>query len=198
MGFTRHTRSKVALLLLWSAILLVSCRARGVAPEGQNFEKQITNMGTNIVVNVSENGVLQYTFTTPLMEEYGLAAEPYTEFREGVHIISYKAGSDTIEAELTANYAIQYKPRDLWEARGNVVGKNIKNELFETEQLFWDHKEHRIYSDILTTYTQVDSKSNVLGFEADEKFDNIKFKQIVGRIWVAPDEVLSSDTTRTQ
>lgn len=53
-----------------------------------------------------------------------LAKEPYQEFRKGVDIVTYqKDSTGAVDATLTANYAIHYGNRKLWEAKGNVVVK---------------------------------------------------------------------------
>ena len=50
--------------------------------------------------------------------------EPYQEFRKGVDIVTYQKDSiGAVDATLTANYAIHYGNRKLWEAKGNVVVK---------------------------------------------------------------------------
>ncbi len=85
-------------------------------------ETLMTESSENRTVIMSENGCVSYEFTTPLVEGYGMATNPYREFRRGVDIKTFT--SDTLpltDATLRANYAIYYENQKLWEAKGNVV-----------------------------------------------------------------------------
>ena len=111
----------VALSLVGSAILLFSCE-RGVPAAAPAEELRMTEYSENLSIVNSQNGRRSYHFVTPLMEGYSQAAEPYREFRKGVSITTYKDDSlSTVDAVLTANYAIYYENRKLWEAKGDVV-----------------------------------------------------------------------------
>ena len=82
----------------------------------------MTEYSEDLSVVMSQNGRRSYHFVTPLLEGYSLAREPYREFRKGVKITTYQNDSlTTVDAVLTANYAIYYENRELWEAKGNVV-----------------------------------------------------------------------------
>ena len=112
----------VALSVVGSAILLFSCE-REEEPESEaRIEMMMTEYSENLSVVMSQNGRRSYHFKTPLLEGYSLAREPYREFPKGVEMTTYKDDSlSSVDAVLTANYAIHYETRDLWEARGNVV-----------------------------------------------------------------------------
>lgn len=116
--------AQVALLIAGSAILLYSCDKESVAEE-PNDEALMTEYSEHLTMTNTENGRKSYVFTAPLVEGYSLAKEPYQEFRKGVDIVTYqKDSTGAVDATLTANYAIHYGNRKLWEAKGNVVVKN--------------------------------------------------------------------------
>ena len=110
----------VALSVVGSAILLFSCE-REEEPESESrIEMMMTEYSENLSVVMSQNGRRSYHFKTPLLEGYSLAREPYREFPKGVEMTTYKNDSlSSVDAVLTANYAIHYETRHLWEARGN-------------------------------------------------------------------------------
>ena len=120
----------VALSVMGSAILLFSCERDEAEDAAASEETMRTEYSENLSIVESQNGRRSYHFVTPLVEGYSLAREPYREFRKGVKITTYKDDSlSTVDAVLTANYAIYYENRKLWEAKGNVVvvksdGKN--------------------------------------------------------------------------
>ena len=111
----------VALSVVGSAILLFSCE-REEEPESESrIEMMMTEYSENLSVVMSQNGRRSYHFKTPLLEGYSLAREPYREFPKGVEMTTYKNDSlSSVDAVLTANYAIHYETRDLWEARGEI------------------------------------------------------------------------------
>lgn len=145
----------------------------------------MTMLGENLIVVETQNGKKSYRFTTPLMEEYGLAKEPYREFRKGVNIITYKDDSlSTVDATLRANYAIYYTNRELWEARGNVVAETADDRTLYTEQLFWNAKTKRIYSNVDTKIVQRDGVFYGEGFESDDALRDWRFRRTTGRMEV--------------
>ena len=145
----------------------------------------MTMLGEHLDIVQTEGGRRNYRFTTPLMEEYGLAPEPYREFRRGVRIVTYKKDSlSTVDATLTADYAIYYTDRELWEARGNVVAETSGGRTLYTEQLFWNAKTRRIYSNVDTKVVQADGVFYGEGFESDDEMRDWRFRRTTGRMEV--------------
>lgn len=146
----RMTRTvRVALSLAGSAILLFSCADREADSASASEETLMTEYSEDLSVVMSQNGRRSYHFVTPLLEGYSLAREPYREFRKGVKITTYKNDSlTTVDAILTANYAIYYTNRELWEAKGNVVVEKSDGKTLYTQQLFWNARTKKIYSNV--------------------------------------------------
>lgn len=145
----------------------------------------MTMYGENLTIVETEGGLRNYCFTTPLMEEYGLAPEPYREFRKGVKIVTYKKDSlSTVDGTLTADYAIYYSDRELWEARGHVVAETAGNRTLYTEQLFWNAKTRRIYSNVDSKVVQSDGVFYGEGFESDDELRDWRFRRTTGRMQV--------------
>lgn len=97
---------------------------------------------------------------------------------------------------LTANYAIHYETRDLWEARGNVVVEKSDGKKLYTQQLFWNARTKKIYSNVDSKIVQNDGRDVFIGegFESDEEFKDWRFRRMKGRmeVEVKPNE---SDST---
>lgn len=126
-----------------------------------------------------------YFFKAPLLEGYTLVKEPYREFRKGIEITTYQDDSlTTVDAVLTANYAIYYENRKLWEAKGDVVVVKSDGKTLYTQQLFWNAKTQRIYSNVDTKIVQNEG-GNVFqgeGFESDEAFKEWRFRRFTGKM----------------
>ena len=187
----------VALSVVGSAILLFSCE-REEEPESESrIEMMMTEYSENLSVVMSQNGRRSYHFKTPLLEGYSLAREPYREFPKGVEMTTYKNDSlSSVDAVLTANYAIHYETRDLWEARGNVVVEKSDGKKLYTQQLFWNARTKKIYSNVDSKIVQNDGRDVFIGegFESDEEFNDWRFRRMKGRmeVEVKPNE---SDST---
>ena len=194
---------RVALSLAGSAILLFSCGEK--EPEADaHAETLMTEYSDNLSVIMSRNGRRSYHFTTPLLEGYTLAREPYREFRKGINIITYQDDSlSTVNATLEANYAIYYENRKLWEAKGNVRVTKADGTKLYTQQLFWNSITKRIYSNV-DTKVETDTDTFIgEGFESDASFKEWRFRRMKGRMEVemktAQDSTaVSSDGTAAQ
>ena len=167
--------------------MLFSCGSTTERVE-YDLETLMTERSENRTINMTENGKRSYSFTAPLIEGYSLAKNPYQEFRKGVKMITYTDDSLSLQdATITANYAIYYDKQKLWEAKGNVVivkknrkdGDTIVTGLTEvyTQQLFWDARTKKVYSNVDTKVLQPDGWHFGVGFEADEDLKNIHFRK---------------------
>ena len=187
----------VALSVVGSAILLFPCADKDAGRASASEETMMTEYSENLSVVMSQNGRRSYHFKTPLLEGYSLAREPYREFPKGVKMTTYKNDSlSSVDAVLTANYAIHYETRDLWEARGNVVVEKSDGKRLYTQQLFWNARTKKIYSNVDSKIVQNDGRDVFIGegFESDEEFKDWRFRRMKGRmeVEVKPNE---SDST---
>lgn len=181
----RYTR--VALSAVGSAILLFSCSEQKSAEDSSAEETMMTEYSENLSIVNSQNGRRSYHFVTPLLEGYTLAREPYREFRKGIKITTYLDDSlSTVDAVLTANYAINYENRELWEAKGNVVVEKSDGKKLYTQQLFWNARTGKIYSNVDSKIVQNNGRDVFIGegFESDEEFKDWRFRRMKGRMEV--------------
>ncbi len=188
----------IALAFAASAILLSSCEERAPEVDPAADEALMTEYSEDLTIIESQNGKRSYRFTTPLVEGYSQAREPYREFRKGIRMVTYQDDSlSSVDVVLTANYAIYYEKRKLWEAKGNVVVEKFDGKKLFTQQLFWNATTKKVYSNVDTRIVQGDRVDAVgAGFETDEEFKDWRFRYSKGRteIDVAPRD--PSDSTR--
>lgn len=172
--------------LLGGAILLFSCSGRQATGE-LNMEAMITQQSDSLTMVFSTNGEKEYRFWTPLMERYEFAKDPYMEFRYGINIITYDSlGGEA--SRLRADYAIFYEKRELWETRGNVVGVSADGRELHTQQLFWNQKIDKVYSNVDSRIVDGYDEFVGEGFESDSEFKEWIFKESEGRMWVESDD----------
>ncbi len=168
----------VALSVVGSAILLSSCDKKAQERDPKADEAMMTEYCEELSIIESQNGRRSYHFYTPLVEGYAQAREPYREFRKGIKITTFQDDSlTTVDNVMTANYAIHYGNRELWEAKGNVVVKKADGKTLYTQQLFWNARTKKIYSNVDSKIVEGNNVWIGEGFESDEQFRNWRFRR---------------------
>lgn len=137
----------------------------------------------NSEIIYTEEGMMKVKVLAPVTYSYQFAEEPYTDFPEGITVFNF-GDSLNIVSQLTANYAIYYEKKKLWNARYNVVAMNSKGEILNTEQLFWDEEKKIIYSNDMVKITTEDGVTFGQGFESDEMFDDWVILKPTGTYYV--------------
>jgi len=138
----------------------------------------------------SEYGDIIFKLTGPMAEVYK-DDNPRQVFPEGLKVVFYDSTGKNIRSRLTADYGIKYDKEQKMIAKDNVVVKNFeKNERLNTEELIWDQRKGKIYTDKFVTITTEDQ---VLygeeGMESDESFDSWIIKKPKGKMKYREEEV---------
>lgn len=124
----------------------------------------------DMVLIFSDSGIINYIIEVPVLNKY-FGEHPYMDCPRGITITSYNESGEK-QSRLTANYAISYDNEMRMEASKNVVITDlVKNESIETEQIIWDKKNRKIYSNVEVRQKKADGTVNIGdGFDADERF----------------------------
>ena len=180
-----------------SAILLFSCQSTRVESE-ESLDAVKTEESEDLTIIMSENGRKSYLFKTPLLEGYTLGRDPYREFRKGISITTFQDDSlTTVNVVLVANYAIYYEKRELWEAKGDVVVEKADGTKLYTQQLFWNSKTGRIYSNVDSKIIKGTDVFMGEGFESDEELKDWRFRRMSGKMFVNMEPTENPDSTAT-
>ncbi len=179
-----------ALLILGSATAFIGCGlfstdSNKESSEVVSKERFLTEKSDNLTVVMSENGRPSYIFVAPLVEGYTLAKEPYREFREGIKITTFDGDDMSSEGDvMTANYAIYYENRRLWEIIGDVVVIKQDGKELYSQQLFWNAQTRRIFSNVDTEIRNRETGDIYRGegFESDEDMIDWSFRKMTGRM----------------
>lgn len=167
--------------------------------EDPDPETLMTQQSDSLTILLSQDGRKAYRFTTPLLENYGMATEPYMEFRKGIYIETYDSLGG-VASTIKSDYAIHFENRDLWEAKGNVVVTNTEGQALYTQQLFWNRKTKKIYSNVDSRFIEGTDVLTGEGFEADDYedatgFRNWRFRRLTGRMAVNVEATQPADST---
>ena len=169
--------------------MLFSCKKAPKVVQSSSTEVVMTEYSENLSITMSENGRKSYHFETPMMEGYGLARDPYREFRKGIKITLFDGDTGAESASMVANYAIFYEDRKLWEVKGDVVATNSDGRQLFTSQLFWNQTTHKVYSNVDSKLVDGDEVHHCEGFESDEEMKDWTYRKLKGVTYVDDEQL---------
>ncbi len=139
--------------------------------------------GKKVEILYSDSGQVKMQLSAQEILQFSKAERPYVEFPKGIHVIFFDDSLKT-ESEITADYAKYFQEEKLWEARGNVVANNLATgEKLNSEELFWDENQEKIYSN---SFSRIENNDGTFygqnGFESNQKFTHWKLKGSRGSV----------------
>ena len=157
------------------AFMVYSCKGKLGEAESLNINEVPVQTVDDMFIVQTENGKIQMRAEAPLMERYERDTLSYELFPDGFFVYGYTE-DEKLETEIIADKArhLKYKDgRESWEAFGNVVVKNlIKQELMETDTLYWDQKNEKIYTHCYVRIYSPDGFMQGYGMESDQRARN--------------------------
>ena len=127
-----------------------------------------TMRSTGVETLVSDSGMIRYKVITEEWLIYSKRNPPFWAFEKGVYLEKFDSLFH-IDASIKADTAYYYETKKLWELRQNVHIRSQKGEKFDTDQLFWDQENKKIYSD---KFIRIESNDRILtgyGFESNQE-----------------------------
>lgn len=172
------------LMPVWMMLLVltvVSCdRGRKVdVAKGLNPAKMATMTTRNVATFISDSGIIQYKIVTPLWLVYDQRDTPYWSFPKGVYLQKFDRNYKQI-ASIAADSATYFSQQKLWRLDGHVELSRAPRDLFLTRQLFWNERDHRLYSD---SFIHIETATHMLegyGFTANDKLTNYRILKPTG------------------
>lgn len=133
---------------------------------------------------LTDSGKVKYRLLAPEMKMYHFKKdEKYTDFPEGLHLFVYDIATGKIKTQIKCLNAIYYdKPKEIWELNNDVQAVNEKGEMLNTEQLFWDMKEEKIYTEKFVKITRLTEVVYGDGMESDQDMNNWRIKNARGEM----------------
>lgn len=108
---------------------------------------------------------------------------PYLKMKEGVKARFYNDKGE-LSSRLRADKGKRYLDHHRTIVRENVVVVNRKNDTLSTEEMIWNEKENRIYSEKFVKVRTAEEIIYANGFESDPSFTEYEFYDIEGTISV--------------
>lgn len=176
--------SASSIVLLAVCVFMCSCTANKPEEiqEISNREELPTLMYRNLESVVTDSGRVERRLLTPELKHFTYPKEEARmEFPEGLNFITYKPNG-VVRGQIKCKHAIYYEKEDLWELNNDVEAVSEKNEILNTEQLFWDMKKEIIYSDKFVKITSEDDVIMGVGFDSDQNMDNWEIRDVSGEM----------------
>ena len=158
-------------------------------------ETTYTMKTTGVVSLISDSGVTRYQANAKEWLVYGKAQEPYWYFPKGIYVEKFDSLFQT-EASIVADTAYYYDKQGLFQFVGQVEVKSLQGERFETEELFWNQKEDKVYSDCFIRIEQEDKIITGVGFESNQNMTRYTIRESRGVFPV--DTSAPVDTTKQE
>jgi hypothetical protein len=184
MGEVSHLKIASVALLGGAIVLMgVGCDEAAKQTVETNDEKIISRTVRNMEVLWSENGSKIRLMSAPIMEEHSFAPDPFEEFMQGIEVVGYDSLGKP-SSLVISDYALHWIEHDLWELNGNVLVEGEEGQRLYTQQLRWDRKIKKIYSNV---DSKVEDGGDVLygvGFDAADDFSRWTFNGVTGTVGV--------------
>ena len=157
------------------AFVVYSCKGKIAEADSVNLGETPVQSVDDMFIVQTENSIIQLRAEAPLMERYENDTLSYELFPKGISVFGYTE-EGLLETEIIADNArhLSHKDgRETWEAFGNVVVKNlIKQEVMETDTLYWDQQNEKIYTHCYVRMYSPDGFMQGYGMESDQRARN--------------------------
>lgn len=180
---------KKLLLLLFPLILLASCaddEEVPMLPTKMRHDIMMESFHVNYLF--SENGHLKAKLSTGHVQQRAegdsLNPQAVNYFQQGVKIEFFNAETQAVETVLTSTEGKLNKQAGLADLKGHVVATGKEGAKLETEQLFWDEKQNKIYT---PGYVKIQNAQRTIegdGFESNTEMTRYRIFKARGQITV--------------
>ena len=154
------------------AFVVYSCKGKLGEAEYLDLEETPVQVVNDMFLQQTENGMVKLRAEAPRMEKYEKDTLDYELFPEGFFVYGFDE-TGKLETEIVSDNARHMKyddGRETWEAFGNVVVKNLINqEVMETDTLYWDQKNEKIYTHCYVRMYSPDGFMQGYGMESDQR-----------------------------
>ena len=187
-----HRQSKYTikcLTIVLVAVVLCFCtgctKSESDAPVKPIDRTKLPRMyAENVTTLISDSGITRFRIITPAWYVYDRSSEPYWAFPKGIHLQQFDQ-SFHVDAEINSKKAYYYPVRQLWRLDGKVRMINLQGDMFESEQIYWNQREQKIYSDSLIKITQRTKIITGIGFTSNQTLKQYTIRQPKGIIPVS-------------
>lgn len=162
-------KARNILFLIFIIVIFIGCKQeiKDVVSRKIDPETVPTVVTRNITTLISDSGLTQYRISAKIWYIFEEAKKPFWKFPKGLYIEKFDSVFKT-EASIRSDSATYFKDEQLWRLDGNVRIQNVKKELILTQQMFWDQRAQKVYSDSFIHIEKNDRIIEGYGFTSNE------------------------------
>ena len=181
-----------SLLLVSFSIGACTGGAKEEVIEVSNLDSLPVMASYAITSLISDSGVIRYKIQTDEWLIFDKTNPPYWYFPQGVYVEKFDSLLH-VDAYIKSDTAYFYEPEQLWKLVGNVHLENLQEEIFDTEELFWDQKSEKIYSDKFIKIEQKERIITGMGFDSNQSMTIYTIRKPQG-IFPVENDISASDS----
>lgn len=162
------------------AFFFISCKEEIKDAVSFKYDPELVPMLStdSVTMLISDSGLIRYKMIAKTWDVFEEAKDPYWLFPEKIYLEQYDTAF-TVEAIIKADSAWNFTRRKLWQLRGHVFIRNKKNETFTGEELFWDERTQKVYSNKeLIIDSPDEGKLPASRFESNQQMTEYKFYRL--------------------
>ena len=136
-----------------------------------------TMMPTDVQTVISDSGHTRYRIVAKLWNMFEEAKEPHWTFPHGVTCEELDDNFKTLTT-IKCDSAYFDKGQALWTLTGHVRLTNATGDVVLTDQLLWDQRTHRLYSD---AFIHIEKQGRIIegyGYESNERLTTYQLRQV--------------------
>ena len=169
------------ILAVVSSFFCLSCgnkdKQLGPAVTSRDSTSVITTRGVDMYI--SENGVIRYHVIAEEWKIFDKMKPPFYSMEQGV-MLEILDTLMQVESKLVANTAYYMIDDELWHLKKNVHAENIRNEEFDTPELFVNNRNERMYSDSVIHIKQEKQILVGRGFNSNQSMTEYTIRKTEG------------------
>ena len=139
---------------------------------------------TEVEILYSDSSLVKVRIQGPTMLTYLDRNDQRQEFPDGVRVEFFSPEGD-ITSVLTAKYGVRIDSKKQIIVRDSVVWQSVEQEKLETEELIWDERAEKVFTQKFVVITRPDEIITGHGFESDQNFENARINAVDGRIKIS-------------
>jgi len=188
----------MVLTILFTIVIplfFISCSGKKEETIAISNPDSIPGLATyNVTSFISDSGVIRYKIITDKWLIFDKAKRPYWYFPEGLYVEQFDSLLQP-DAHIICDTAYFFEKEQLWRLIGNVHLENLQEEKFDTEELFWDQKKEKIYSDKFIYIEQKELILTGIGFDSNQSMTIYTIRKPQG---IFPIENSTQDSLESQ
>lgn len=133
----------------------------------------------NVNTLISDSGIVQYKIVSPLWLVFDTPDTAYWHFPKGLYLQKYDRFFNVI-ATVACDSAYYFKNMRTWRLDGHVEVTQSPASLFQTAQLFWDERQHRLFTD---SFIHIENTTHIIegeGFTSNDKLTDYRIIRPTG------------------